>query len=104
MCLLAYAGVAGSAGFASAYGAWLLPATAAMLALAVGALAFARTGTGPVMVALAGAGATLAGRFRLDHPLVLYAGLAALVAATGWSARRRRHAPGHVCGPGCAGR
>ncbi len=104
VCLLAYAGVAGSAGFASAYGAWLLPATAVMLAVAVGALAFARAGTGPVMVALAGAAATLAGRFRLDYPLVLYAGLAALAGATAWGANRRSHAPGHTCGAGCARR
>jgi hypothetical protein len=68
----------------------------------VGALAFARAGTGPVMVAVAGAAATLAGRFRLDHPLVLYAGLAALVGATAWGAGRRRHACG--AGAGCAGR
>jgi hypothetical protein len=101
LCLLAYAGVAGSAGFASAYGAWLLPATAAALAVTVGALAFARAGAGPVSLAAAGAAATLGGKFRMDQPLVVYAGVAALLAATAWTAWTRRPQPAHACRTGC---
>lgn len=102
LCLLALAGVAGSAGFASAYGAWLLPATALALAVTVGALAFAGAGAGPLLLAAAGAGATLAGKFRLDDPILLYAGLAALLAATAWSVLRKRPLPARACQGACA--
>jgi hypothetical protein len=100
-CLLAWAGVAGSAGFTRAYGAWLLPATAAALAVTVGALAFAGAGAGPVVLSLAGAAATLGGKFRLDEPLVLYAGLAAVLAATAWGVLHRRPSPARACATGC---
>lgn len=103
LCLLAWAGVAGSAGFTSAYGAWLLPATALALGVTVGALALAGAGAGPVLLSLAGAGATLAGKFRLDQPLLLYPGLAALLAATVWSVLRSRPFPALACTAGCAG-
>lgn len=102
LCLLAWAGVAGSAGFTSAYGAWLLPATAVALAITVGALAFAGAGAGPVLLSLAGAAATLGGKFRLDQPLLLYAGLAALLAATLWSVLRPAPLPASACTAGCA--
>ncbi|WP_420127143.1 hypothetical protein [Longimicrobium sp.] len=103
LCLLAWAGVAGSAGFASAYGAWLLPATAAALAVTVGALAAGGAGAGPVLLALAGAAATLGGKFRLDQPSLLYAGLAALLAATLWGVlHRRRSVLGRACHGACA--
>lgn len=102
LCLLAWAGVAGSAGFTSAYGAWLLPATMAALAVTVGALAFAGAGAGPVLLSAAGAAATLGGKFRLDQPFVLYAGLAALLAATAWGVLRRRPRPARACSGACA--
>lgn len=103
LCVLAWAGVAGSAGFASAYGAWLLPATAVALAVTVGALAFGGAGAGPVLLSLAGAAATLGGKFRLDQPFLLYAGLAALLAATAWSMlHRRRPQPARACHTACA--
>jgi hypothetical protein len=104
LCLLAWAGVAGSAGFASAYGAWLLPATAVALAVTVGALAFGGAGAGPVLLSLAGAAATLGGKFRLDQPFLLYAGLAALLAATAWGVLHRTRPPSaHACPTGaCA--
>lgn len=102
LCLLAYAGIAGSAGFTAAYGAWLMPATAAALAVTVGALALAGAGAGPVLLAAAGAAATLGGKFRIDQPWVLYAGLAALVAATAWSVLRRTPHPARGCPTGCA--
>jgi hypothetical protein len=102
-CLLAWAGVAGSAGFTSAYGAWLLPATAAALAATVGGLAFAGAGAGPVALSLAGAAATLGGKFRLDQPFVLYVGLAALLGATAWGVLHRgRPPPARACAAGCA--
>ncbi|HYR12541.1 MAG TPA: hypothetical protein VEQ60_32430 [Longimicrobium sp.] len=103
LCLLAWAGVAGSAGFTSAYGAWLLPATALALAVTVGALAFAGAGAGPVLLSLAGAAATLGGKFRMDQPFLLYAGLAALLAATAWGVlHRRRPLAARACSTGCA--
>ena len=94
LCLLAWAGVAGSAGFARAYGAWLLPATAALLALTVLALALSgrSRGYGPAALALVASAAVLAGKFRLDQPAALYAGLAALAAAALWGAWPRRAA------------
>lgn len=100
LCLLAWAGVAGSAGFAQAYGAWLLPATAAALCVTVGALALGGAGAGPLLLAVAGSAGVLGGKFRLDQPFVLYAGLAALLAATAWAFVHRRPAP--ACGTGCA--
>jgi hypothetical protein len=102
LCLLAWAGVAGSAGFTSAYGAWLLPATALALGVTVGALTFAGAGAGPVLLSVTGAAAVLGGKFRLDQPLVLYTGLAALLAATAWTVlhRRSRTARGCACMPG----
>jgi hypothetical protein len=103
LCLLAWAGVAGSAGFTSAYGAWLLPATALALGVTVGALAFAGAGAGPLLLALAGSAATLAGKFRLDEPALLYAGLAALLAATAWGVLHRGPPPARACSAGaCA--
>jgi hypothetical protein len=102
LCLMAWAGVAGSAGLVSAYGAWLLPATVLALAVTVGALALAGAGAGPVLLSAAGAAATLGGKFRLDQPFVLYAGLAALLAATAWGALRRKPGPARACGGGCA--
>jgi hypothetical protein len=99
LCLLAWAGVAGSTGFASAYGAWLLPATALALGVTVGALALAGAGAGPLLLAMAGAAATLGGKFRLDQPALLYAGLAALLAATAWGVLDRRSA--RACSGAC---
>lgn len=92
LCLLAYAGVAGSAGFASAYGAWLLPLTAAALALTVGALALAGAGAGPVALGAASSAGVLLAKFRMDERWMLYAALAALLAAAAWGALRRRTA------------
>ena len=103
LCLLAWAGVAGSAGFASAYGAWLLPATALALGVTVGALALAGAGAGPVLLSLAGGAAMLGGKFRMDQPFLLYAGLAALLAATAWGVlHRRRSLAARACSTGCA--
>lgn len=102
LCLLAWAGVAGSAAFASAYGTWLLPATALALAFTVGALAFGGAGAGPLLLASAGSAAALAGKFRLDQPFLLCAGLAALLAAAAWSALHTRPLPARACTGACA--
>jgi hypothetical protein len=104
LCLLALAGVAGSTGFASAYGAWLLPATALALGVTVGALALAGAGAGPLLLALAGAAATLGGKFRLDEPALLYAGLAALLAATAWGVLHRGPPSARACATGACAR
>lgn len=97
--------MAGSAGFARSYGAWLLPATAALLALTVLALALSgrsRGGFGPAALATAASAAVLLGKFRLDQPPLLHAGLAALAVSAAWGAWPRRSVPeAHACRP-CA--
>lgn len=65
----------------------------------MGALAFAGVGAGPVLLAVGGAAATLGGKFRIGEPMVLYAGLATLLAAAAWGVLRRG-AP--ACRTGCA--
>lgn len=101
LCLLAWAGVAGSAGFARTYEAWLAPATVLALALTVGALAWGRGGRGPALLAAAGAAGVLAGRFRVDSAVLVYAGLAVVAAAVAWRTLVRDASPPAACPP-CA--
>jgi hypothetical protein len=101
LCLLAYAGLVGSASLSwsayGVYGAWLAPLTAVSLALTVGALAFqARTRgeTGPALLALLASAAILAGKFWLHQKPLLYLGMAALlIAAVRASWPVSRHCP-----------
>jgi FtsP/CotA-like multicopper oxidase with cupredoxin domain len=87
-CLLAYAGLVGSASLSwSVYGAysqWLAVATAVSLALTVGAVAFqgrCRHETAPALIALLASAAILAGRFWLHQKPFIYLGMAALLGA-----------------------
>lgn len=68
---------------------YLLPLTTALLALAVGALAFRaprRRGYRPFALGLAAAVFVLAGKFAFDSDPAMYGGIAGLVAASIWNA------------------
>ena len=93
-CLLAYAGLVGSASLAwSVYGAytqWIALVTAVSLALTVGAIAFqgrCRREMASTTIALLGAAAILAGRFWLHQKPFVYLGMAALLGAAVRAAR-----------------
>lgn len=88
-CWSAYAGFLSSVGLGVLLDtAWLLPLTAAFLALAVGALAYrarSRRGYKPFFVGLAAAAIVLVGKFVLGSDSAMYAGIAGLVAASIWN-------------------
>lgn len=87
LCLLAYFGVLGVAGSLSAWGAWLAPLTALSLALTILALGWRSGGRiGPALLGGAASAAILTSKFLLDRPLLLIAGLLALLAAAIWRA------------------
>lgn len=87
LCVLAYFGVLGVAGSLSAWGAWLAPLTALSLVLTILALGWRSGGRiGPAVLGGGAATAILAGKFLFDRPLVLFAGLLALLAAAIWRA------------------
>jgi hypothetical protein len=72
---------------------YLLPLTALFLAIAVGALAFRakrRRGYRPFMVGLAASAVVLIGKFNFESDVAMYAGLAALVAASLWNSWPKR--------------
>ena len=82
--------------------AYLLPLTAAFLALAVVALGFRarrRRGYGPLAVGLAAAVLLLVGKFALDSGVAVYAAVAALVGASLWNAWPARPATGVPSAP-----
>jgi hypothetical protein len=91
LCAAAYLGILGSLGASSwVQGAWGLPLGAGLLAMTLGALALRARRTGdycPPLLGLAGAAALLGGKFVLDAAPLLYAGAAALAAASIWSVR-----------------
>lgn len=86
LCLMAWLGAFGSLGVSSwVTGLWGAPLAIGLLALTNGALVLrARRSRdwSPVLVGLLGSGALLAGRLLLDAPLLLYAGLGLLLAAS----------------------
>jgi hypothetical protein len=87
LCVLAYFGILGVAGSLSAWGAWLAPLTALSLALTIFALGWRSGGRiGPALLGASAAVAILTGKFLFDRPLVLVAGLLALLAAAIWRA------------------
>ena len=101
-CWPAYAGLLGALGLGFLLETrWLLPLTAASLALALFTLAFRarrRRGLAPFALGLAAAAAVLGGRFALGSDAVMYGGLAALVTASIWNAwPPRRAAPETPC-------
>lgn len=93
LCWPAYTAVLSALGLGFVdYTPYLLPATLAFLAVAVGALAIGarRSGRGmPLVLGLASAGVVLAGKFAVDSALVTNAGIALLVGAIFLAARTR---------------
>lgn len=91
-CWPAYAGVLSSLGIGFVdYTPYLLPLTAAFLAVSVAALAYrarSRRGYGPFLLGAAGAVGVLVGKFALDSDPAMYAGLGILVAASLWNSWR----------------
>lgn len=104
-CWPVYAGLASALGLGFVMETrFLLPATAAALVLALGALGFRakqRRGFGPLALGLAAAVAVLVGKFMLDSQTILYTGLGTLVGASFWNAwPRPRSEPEPAC-PRC---
>ena len=97
-CWPAYAGLLSSfgVGFVN-YTSFLLPIMALFLAVALATLAYQgrrRGSYGPLLLGAAGTAGLLAGRFAVASDLLIYAGIAALTAASAWNAWPRR---GQVC-------
>ena len=88
-CWPAYAGLLSSLGVGFVdYTPYLLPLTAAFLAVSVAALAYrarSRRGYAPFLLGAAAATAVLVGKFGFDNDPVMYAGLGGLVAASLWN-------------------
>ncbi|HMG74103.1 MAG TPA: hypothetical protein VK582_11435 [Pyrinomonadaceae bacterium] len=88
ICFLAYFGIFGVAtASASVYHVWLPPLTAIWLALTVAMLFFRLSDQrryGPGLLGICAAFAVLVGRFVADYPVLVYAGIAALVIAVIW--------------------
>jgi mercuric ion transport protein len=101
-CLAAWLGTFGLATVPdSVYSGWLAPVTAASLALTVALLAFRGGGPrryGPALLGLLGGLAIIIGKFILDHQTLLYAGIAALLAAAVWRAGLSAPTPAELCG------
>lgn len=86
LCFMAWFGALGSLGISSwVSGVWGAPLAVGLLVLTNSALALQAWRSDewkPVLVGLLGSGALLAGKLLLDAPLLLYAGLGLLVAAS----------------------
>jgi hypothetical protein len=89
LCWPAYAGLLSTVGLGFLISSrYLALVTALFLALAVAGLAFRgrqRHGFLPSIVGLAASAAILAGKFYLESPPMMYAGLGLLVAASLWN-------------------
>jgi mercuric ion transport protein len=89
-CWPVYGALLGSVGMGFLLDAsYLLPLTVAFLTVAVGALAFraqSRWGYGPFAAGLAASAVILLGKFVFGSDLVVYSGVALLVAASVWNA------------------
>jgi mercuric ion transport protein len=73
--------------------AYLLPITAAFLAVSAGALGFRarrRRGYGPLWIGVLAAVLVLVGKFQLESVLTTYAGVTVLVVASIWNIWPRR--------------
>jgi hypothetical protein len=99
-CWPAYAGFLGAVGLGFLMDVrWLLPLTAAFLALAVGALAWrarSRRGYRPLALGIVAASVVLLGKFSFDSDLAMYVGLGTLVASSlwnSWPGRRQTTCP-----------
>lgn len=94
LCWPAYAGLLATMGLGFLIStAYLIPLTAALLALAVSSLSFRasrRRGLAPFWLGLTAAVFVLAGKFYLEFPPVTYTGVGLLVLASLWNAWPRR--------------
>lgn len=90
LCWPAYAGVLTSIGLGFLISsAYLLPLTAGVLALALGAMAFGaknRHGYGPFLLGLVASGGVLLGKFLSDSQPATYGAIGLLVVASLWNA------------------
>jgi mercuric ion transport protein len=89
-CWPAYAGVLSALGlgFIPLSTKYLLPLTAGFLIVAVAALGFRarrRRGFFPMLLGVPASAVVLYGKFSLESNLVMYTGLAALIAASVWN-------------------
>lgn len=96
-CWPAYAGLLSSFGVGFFdYTPYLLPLTAVFLLIAIAGLAFrahSRRGYRPLLLGLVGSAILLAGKFGYDSDHAMYAGIAALVAASIWNTWPKAPAP-----------
>lgn len=100
-CWPAYAGLLSSVGLGFLISTkYLLPFTAAFLAIAVGALAFrakSRRGYGPFVLGVLAASSVLLGKFYWESNPTMYASVALLVIASVWNAWPHRVTPAVTC-------
>jgi hypothetical protein len=89
MCIAAYTGVLSALGLGFLFNERVLaPLIAAFLLVGVGSIAWSARSHGrraPLVVAVAGAGAVVAGRLLWTLPSVLYVGIALLVVGSLWN-------------------
>lgn len=101
LCWPAYAGLLSSVGLGFLISAkYLLPFTAAVLAIAVGALAFGaknRHGYGPFALGTLAAASVLAGKFYWESNPITYTAVGLLVAASVWNAWPKWATPAAQC-------
>jgi mercuric ion transport protein len=94
ICSPAYAAVLSSLGLGFLVSTtYLLPVTVALLAVAVGALAFrasSRRGLRPFWMGMIAASSVVAGKFWVDSATMTYAGVGLLVFASVWNVIPRR--------------
>jgi hypothetical protein len=109
LCWPAYAGLLSTLGLGFLIStAYLVPLTAALLALAVGSLAFRasrRRGFAPFWLGLTAAVFVLAGKFYIESAPVTYTGVGLLVLASLWNAWPRRDdaiCPACIPAEGCS--
>ena len=95
MCWPAYAGLLSSVGLGFLVSTvYLLPVTAGLLVIALGAMAFRaskRHGYGPFLLGLFGSAGVLLGKFAWNSNAAMYGAVGLLVVASLWNAR-----PHHV--------
>lgn len=100
-CWPAYAGMVSALGLSFVISArYLLPLTAAFLAIAAAALGFRpsrRRGYGPFWMGLVAAALIMAGKFYFDAAKAMDAGIGLLVAASVWNGWPRRAAAACSC-------
>jgi hypothetical protein len=98
-CWPAYAALLSSLGVGFVdYTPWLFPATALFLVITLALLAWRpRRGYRPLALGLGASVAVLVGKFTFDSEAAVYAGIAALAAASAWNAWPRKSAISCKC-------